>query len=72
MKRKALRKDSLHEKKAASVLLKLFSSGNEGFHTTDAPWRMSGTLFPNVNNIHVQSMINEDQNCFAKHDFIIL
>jgi len=29
MKRKALRKHSLHEKTAASVLLKLFISGNE-------------------------------------------
>jgi len=29
MKGKALRKHSLHEKTAASVLLKLFNSGNE-------------------------------------------
>jgi len=29
MKRKALRKQSLHEKTAASVLLKLFISSNE-------------------------------------------
>jgi len=29
MKEKALRKHSLHEKTAASVLLKLFISGNE-------------------------------------------
>jgi len=36
MKGKALRKYSLHEKKAASVLLKLFISGNEGSQTTDA------------------------------------
>jgi len=36
MKGKALGKHSLHEKKAASVLLKLFISGNEGSHTTDA------------------------------------
>jgi len=42
---KALRKHSLHEKKAASVLLKLFISGNEGCHTTD----MSRTLFPTYN-----------------------
>jgi len=34
---KALRKHSLHEKTAASVLLKLFISGNEWCHTTDAP-----------------------------------
>jgi len=37
MKEKALRKHSLHEKTAASVLLKLFISGNEWCHTTDAP-----------------------------------
>jgi len=37
MKGKALKKDSLHEKTAASVLLKLFISGNEWRHTTDAP-----------------------------------
>ena len=37
MKRKALRKHSLHEKTAASVLLKLFISSNEWCYTTDAP-----------------------------------
>ena len=37
IKGKALRKHSLHEKTAASVLLKLFISGNELCHTTDAP-----------------------------------
>jgi len=37
MKGKALWKNSLHEKTAASVLLKLFISGNEWCHTTDAP-----------------------------------
>ena len=37
MKRKALRKHSLHEKTAASVFLKLFISSNEWCHTTDAP-----------------------------------
>jgi len=37
MKGKAFRKHSLHEKTAASVLLKLFISGNELCHTTDAP-----------------------------------
>ena len=37
MKLKALRKQGLHEKIAASVLLKLFISGNERCHTTDAP-----------------------------------
>jgi len=36
MKGKVLRKHSLHEKKAASILLKLFIIGNEGCHTTDA------------------------------------
>jgi len=58
---KALRKHSLHVKTAASVLLKLFISSNEWCHTTDAPERMSGTPFSNVNNIHVHSMIPEDQ-----------
>ena len=37
MKGKALMKHSLHEKTAASDLLKLFISGNEWWHTTDAP-----------------------------------
>ena len=37
MKGKALRKHSLHEKTAASVLLKLFISSNEWCRTTDAP-----------------------------------
>jgi len=37
MKGKSLRKHSLHEKTAVSVLLKLFISGNEWWHTTDAP-----------------------------------
>jgi len=37
MKGKALMKHSLHKKTAASVLLKLFISGNEWCHTTDAP-----------------------------------
>ena len=61
MKGKALRKHSLYEKTAASILLKLFISGNEWCHTTDAPKRMSRTPFSNVNNIHVHSMIPEDQ-----------
>jgi len=52
-------KHSLHGKIAASVLYKLFISSNERCPTTDAPWRMSGTLFLNVNNI--QSMIPDDQ-----------
>jgi len=37
MKGKALRKHILHEKTAASVVLKLFISSNEWCHTTDAP-----------------------------------
>ena len=37
MKGKAFRKHSLHERTAASVLLKLFISSNEWRHTTDAP-----------------------------------
>jgi len=59
MKLKALRKHSRQRKIAASVLLKLFISGNERCHTTDAPERISETLFSNVNNI--QSMIFDDQ-----------
>ena len=39
------------------ILLKLFISGNERGHTTDAPERMSGTFFTNVN----KSMIPEEQ-----------
>jgi len=35
--REALMKQGLNEKTAASVLLKLFISGNEICHTTDAP-----------------------------------
>ena len=38
-------KHSLHVKIAASVLLKLFITGNKISYTTDAPYRMSGTLF---------------------------
>ena len=37
MKGKALRKHNLLWNTAASVLLKLFISGNERCHTTDAP-----------------------------------
>jgi len=62
MKEKARRKHSLHEKTAASVLLKLFICGNERCHTTYASKRMSGTPCLNVNNIHVHSMIPEEQN----------
>jgi len=58
-KGKPLRKHSLHGRTAASVQLKLIISGNRRFHTTDAPYYMSETLFSNVNNI--QSMIPEDQ-----------
>jgi len=45
---------------AASVLLKLFINGTERCHTSDAPWRISGTIFSNVNNIHF--MISGDKN----------
>jgi len=62
MKGRALRKLSLHGKIAASVILKLLISGNERGHPTDAPQRMSGTLFSNVNKI--QAMIPEDQEIF--------
>jgi len=37
MNEKARMKHSLHGKTAASVILKLFISGNERCHTTDAP-----------------------------------
>jgi len=60
MKGKVLRKHSLHGEKAASVLVKLFISGNKKCYTTEATSRMRGTLFfPNVNNI--QSIIPENQ-----------
>jgi len=39
MKGKTLGQQGQHEKKAASVLLKLFISGNERCHTTDAPFK---------------------------------
>jgi len=56
MKGKVLRKHNLHEKKAASVLSKLFISCNEG-----CPLAHERYYFPNVNNINVQSMIPGDQ-----------
>ena len=37
MKGKALMKHSLHEETATSVLMQLFTSGNERCRTTDAP-----------------------------------
>jgi len=55
MKGKALRKHSLHGRKAASVLLKLFISGTERCYITTS---LRAELFSNVNNI--QSMILED------------
>ena len=39
--------------------MKLIINGNERCPTNDAPLRMSGTIFSNVNNI--QFMIPEDQ-----------
>jgi len=57
---KLMKGNSLHEKTAASVLLKPFISSYEWCHTTDAPLRMSRTPFSNVNKIHVHSMIHED------------
>jgi len=56
-KGKSLWKNSLHGTIAASVLLKLFISGNKWFHTTPS---VSGTLFSKANTI--QSMISGDQN----------
>jgi len=44
---------------AASVLSKLFTIGNENCHTTDAPYRVSGTLYSDAKNI--LSNIPEDQ-----------
>ena len=44
MKGEALRK-GLHWKIAATVLFKLFISGNGRCHTNDAPKRMGRTLF---------------------------
>jgi len=49
-KRENLEKAEVKVKIAASVLLKLFINGNK-IYTTDATWRMSGTLFSNVNTI---------------------
>jgi len=50
MKGNALRKYSLHEKTAASDLLKLFISSNDWCHTTVAPKRMNGTPFSKLQN----------------------
>jgi len=61
MKGKSLRRHSLQEKTAASVLLKPFISSYEWCHTTDAPSAWAELHFSNVNNIHVHSMIPEDQ-----------
>ena len=55
MKEKALRKQSLHEKTAASVLLKLFISGNERCHIIDAP---SASAECHLNE-NIQFMISE-------------
>jgi len=65
-KGKALRKHNLqvlYGKIAASVLLKLLMRGNERCHTTDALYRLSGTLFLNVNKI--QFMIPEEKNNYS-------
>jgi len=59
MKAKALRKQSLHGKIAAWVLLKLFISGNVRCNSTDAP---SAFLWAN----NIQSMIPEDQKTITK------
>jgi len=64
-KGKAFRKHCLHGKIAASVLLKLFTSGNKRCYTTDAPYRMSEPLLLNKNNR--QFMIPEDQNNITIH-----
>ena len=66
IKGKALKKKhSMHWKTAASVVLKLVISGDERCHTTDAPYRMSGTLSLNI--ISTQSMIPEDQKNITTH-----
>ena len=61
MKGKALRKHSLHEKTAVSVLLKLFTSSTKIMPHHWRPLAYYRTPFSNVNNIHVHSMIPEDQ-----------
>ena len=48
----------------ASVLLKLFVSGNENCHTNNDPYHMNGSHFSNVNN--EQSMIPDDQKIQLK------
>jgi len=58
MKGNALRKQSLYGKIAASVLLKMFISGNERCHSTDTPSACEELFLSHVNNI--QSMIPED------------
>ena len=60
MKREALGKHSLQGKIAASVLLKLFISGNERCHTTTPPSALAELYFSNVNNI--TSLITEVEN----------
>jgi len=53
MKGKALRKHSLHKKTAASVLLRLFISGNEWCHTMLIVLLKTVSLFLIVNNVNV-------------------
>jgi len=48
----------------ASILLKLFVSGNENCHTNNDPYHMNGSHFSNVNN--EQSMIPDDQKNTTK------
>jgi len=70
LKGKALRKHSLHEKTAASVLLKLFISGNEWCHTTDAPLAHERNSIFKWKHIHVHSMIPEDQKIWLHNDVV--
>jgi len=65
-----LRKHSVHVKKAALVLLNLCITENQKYHTVDAPWRMSGTLFLNVNNIQSVNVKNQ-KNEFISYIILI-
>jgi len=60
MKGKALRKYSLHEKTAASVLLKLFISSNEWCHTTE-PNRQN--QYNTNHNIVIKHTVDVDVQC---------
>ena len=69
-KGKVLRKHNLQGEIATSVILKPFIDPNERCHITDAPQRMSGSLFSKQNNI--QSLISQSRNPSKDQDQIML